>query len=263
MRSLAVCMAALALTAPAVQAHDRHAHPQDPASERIPASHEHTGGISPAQDTAVLAPFDIVHAKIRTEGNVAIFHMAVSGKAGVTRPGATGRFEGASVFSYVWPTSIDPYEVGFERGAGILALAVTSHPDFDDTPLFDETRDGNLANDGGEWHMHWVVLGPDEACGANGLKVKDIPAGTSPRLPMTWPGAPILLDSPGWQPNLTQETVEVRVPFGDISIVQTAGFDGVTAGLRVNESAHSPLLCVANVFKIASGDLSLPGRVNQ
>jgi hypothetical protein len=167
------------------------------------------------------------------------------------------------VFSYVWPTTIDPYEVGFERGAGILALAVTSHPDFDDTPLFDETRDGDLANDGGEWHMHWVVLGPDEACGANGLKVKDIPAGTSPRLPMTWPGAPILLDSPGWQPNLTQETVEVRVPFGDISIVQTAGFDGVTAGLRVNESAHSPLLCVANVFKVASGDLSLPGRVNQ
>ena len=66
-----------------------------------------------------------------------------------------------------------------------------------------------------------------------------------------------------WQPNLTQETVEVRVPFGNIAIVQTAGFDGVTAGLRVNESAHSPLLCVANVFKVASGDLSLPGRVNQ
>jgi hypothetical protein len=80
---------------------------------------------------------------------------------------------------------------------------------------------------------------------------------------MTWPGAPILLDSPGWQPSLTQETVEVRVPFGNISIVQTAGFDGVTAGLRVNESAHSPLLCVANVFKVASGDLSLPGRVNR
>ena len=111
--------------------------------------------------------------------------------------------------------------------------------------------------------MHWVVLGPDDACGAGALKVKDIPAGTKPRLPMTWPGVPILLDSPGWQPNLNQETVEVRVPFGDISVVETAGFDGVTAGLRVNASAHSPLLCVANVFKVASGNLSLPGRTNQ
>ncbi len=263
MRSSAIVAVALALAGSPAQAHDGPARPANPANERVPASHEHTGGIRPAADSAVQAPFDIVHAKIRTEGNVAIFHMAVSGRAGVTRPKATGRFEGSSVFSYVWPTTIDPYEVGFERGAGILALAVTAHPDFDDTPLFDETRDGNLANDGGEWHMHWVVLGPDKACGANGLKVQDIPAGTSPRLPMTGPGAPILLDSPGWQPSLTQETVEVRVPFGNISIVQTAGFDGVTAGLRVNESAHSPLLCVANVFKVASGDLSLPGRVNR
>jgi len=26
---------------------------------------------------------------------------------------------------------------------------------------------------------------------------------------------------------------------------------------------HNPLLCVANVFKVASGNLSLPGKVNQ
>jgi hypothetical protein len=31
----------------------------------------------------------------------------------------------------------------------------------------------------------------------------------------------------------------------------------------VNASVHSPLLCVANVFKVGSGDLSLPGKVNQ
>lgn len=93
----------------------------------------------------MLAPFDILHAAIRPEGNVAIFHMAVSGRAGVTRPTATGKFEGSTVFSYVWPTTIDPWEVGFERDSGILALAVTSHPDFDDTSLFDETRDGNLS----------------------------------------------------------------------------------------------------------------------
>ncbi len=231
--------------------------------ERIPQSHEHVGGIAAAPSEAVLAPFDIVHAKIRTEGNVAIFHMAVSGRAGVSTPTSRGQFAGSEVFSYIWPTTIDAYEVGFERGAGILALAVTAHPDFDDTPLYDEDRDGDRGNDGGLWHVHWVVLGEDNACGQGALKVIDIPEGARPRLPRTWPGAPILLDSPGWQTFITAETVEVRVPFDDIAVVERATFDGVTAGLRVNASAHAPLLCVANVFDIASGDLSLPGHPNR
>ena len=38
--------------------------------------------------------------------------------------------------------ALDAGAVGFDRGAGILALAVTAHPDFDDTPLFDENGDG-------------------------------------------------------------------------------------------------------------------------
>lgn len=249
-------LSALALSAMpmAAMAHGQHTH--------MP-SHEHQGGIIAASSSAVLAPFDIVHARISTEGNVAIFHMAVSGRAGSSRPSVSGRFEGSRVFSYVWPTSIDPYEAGFEHGAGILALAVTSHPDFDDTPLFDENGDGNRANDGGLWHMHWVVLGPDDACGQGNLKVMDIAQGATPRLPKTWPGVPLLLDSPGWQPSLTADTVEVRVPFDDIAIVNRASFDGVTAGLRINASAHAPLLCVANVFKVASGNLSLPGKPNQ
>jgi hypothetical protein len=223
----------------------------------------HSGGIVSSPGKGVLAPFDIVHAKITTDGNVAVFHMGVSGKAGQSKPARTGRFEGSQVFSYVWPTSIDPHEVGFEKGTGILALAVTAHPDFDDTPLFDENGDGARGNDGGVWHMHWVVLGPDEACGNGALKVMDIPDGAKPRLPRTWPGVPLLLDSPGWQPLIAGETVEVRVPFDDIAIVSGASFDGVTAGLRVNASAHAPLLCVANVFKVASGNLSLPGKVNK
>ena len=49
----------------------------------------------------------------------------------------------------------------------------------------------------------------------------------------------------------------------DIGVVGKAGFDGVTAGLRVNASVHAPLLCVANVFKVASGNLSLPGKVDK
>ncbi|MBX3143772.1 MAG: hypothetical protein KF813_08460 [Trueperaceae bacterium] len=224
---------------------------------------DHTGGITAPAGGVEIVDVDIVHAKVATEGNVAVFHMAVSGVAGATKPAPSGALAGSSVFAYVWPTSIDSYEVGFERSAGILALAVTSHPDFDDTPLFDENGDGDPTNDGDVWHSHWVVLGPDDMCGPGALKVIDIPDGATPRLPKTWPGLPLLIDSPGWQPLFFTETVEVRVPFDDIGVVEGASYDGVTAGLRVNADLHQPLLCVVDVFDVASGDLSLPGQVNR
>lgn len=225
------------------------------------SEHQHSG-IKAKRDKGVHAPFDIVHTRISTSGNTAIFHMAVSGMAGATKPTASGMLAGSSVFSYVWPTSMDPAVVGFESKAGILAFAVTAHPDFDDTPLFDENGDGDAANDGNVWHSHWVVLQPDEVCGKDALKVVDIPPEAKPRLPKTWPGLPILIDSPGWTPIFKQHAIEVRVPFDDIGVVEASGFDGVTAALRVNASVHSPLLCVSDVFKVASGDLSLPGKVS-
>ncbi len=227
------------------------------------ANDGHEKGLSSEQGGVALSSFDIVHTRIITEGNSAVFHMQVSAKAGQSKPAATGKLAGSDVFSYVWPTTIDSYEVGFEHEAGILALAVTAHPDFDDTPLFDENGDGDTANDGNVWHSHWVVLQPNEQCGEGALGVVDIAEGVKPRLPATWPGLPILLDSPGWQPIFMDVSVEVRVAFADIGAVEKGMFDGVTAGLRVNESAHAPLLCVVDVMDVASGDLSLPGRVNQ
>jgi hypothetical protein len=200
------------------------------------------------------ASFDIVTAEITVDAakNQLVFAMSVAGTAGAIKPKKTGKFEGSNVFSYVWPTRIDPSEVGFDKGAGILALAVTTHPDFDDTPLFDTK--------GNDWHSHWVVLVPDDACGKGALKVKDIPAGTKPKLPKTWPGVPLLIDSPGYAPRFATSTVTVRVPFDDVSNFKGVAFDGVTAGLRVGASPHQPLLCVVNVFDVASGDLSLPGK---
>ncbi len=227
------------------------------------AHERHSGGIQATKSKNILAPFDIIHTKITSKGNVATFHMSVSGKAGTSKPTPTGQLAGSHVFSYVWPTSIDSYEVGFDSKAGILALAVTSHPDFDDTPLFDENGDGNTTNDGNVWHSHWVVLQPNKQCGKGALGVVDIPEGAKPRLPKTWPGFPILLDSPGWNPVFDSETVEVRVPFDDIGVIKDTTFDGVTAGLRVNQSVHAPLLCVVDVMDIASGDLSLPGQINK
>ncbi|GKY87470.1 hypothetical protein [Sinisalibacter aestuarii] len=234
-----------------------------PGATLADGEHDHAGGIRSEAGAVALAPFDIVHTKIATEGNVAVFHMALSGVAGAARPAPSGALAGSEVFAYVWPTSLDAATVGFDPGAGILAMTATAHPDFDDTPLFDENGDGDRGNDGDLWHSHWVVLGPDDACGPGALKVIDIPEGATPRLPPTWPGLPLLIDSPGWQPILTDETVEIRVPFADIGAVEAMGFDGVTAGLRVNANVHAPLLCVTDLFDLASGDLSLPGRVGE
>lgn len=200
----------------------------------------------------VMASFDILEARADIKGNLVTFAMTTRGKAGAEKPKKTGKFAGASVYAYVWPTKVDPEAAGFEKGTGILAAAVTAHPDFDDEPLFD--------NNGAEWHFHWVVLTKDPACGAAALKVRDIEPGTKPKLPKTWPGAPIFIDSPGYRPRFEATTVRVTVPFESSEVAQSVAFDGVTTALKVNGNLHAPLLCVSDVFKIASGDLSLPGK---
>ena len=226
------------------------------------AGGNHEGGIHAVQQEGQILPtFDIVHARVTRENNIATFHMGVATRAGDSKPVPTGQLAGSKVFSYVWPTSLNSGSVGFEDNAGILALAVVSHPDFDDTPLYDENADNNPTNDGDVWHSHWVVLQPNEQCGEGALGVVDIPEGTVPRLPKTWPGLPILLDSPGWNPTFNAGTVEVKVAFEHSVDLAGVNYDGVTAGLRVNQSVHAPLLCVVDVMDIASGDLSLPGEV--
>ncbi|MEL7098732.1 MAG: hypothetical protein AAGM84_07885 [Pseudomonadota bacterium] len=217
------------------------------------------GAVLSAADVSKVASFDILAAHVHRSGNTVTFHMTTNGQAGADTPDAIGAVGGAAVLSYVWPTSLDPSAVGFDEGAGILAMAATSHPDFDDTPLFDENLDGDPANDGGVWHSHWVVLAPTEACGPGALAVKDIPEGTTPNLPATWPGFPILLDSPGFTPIF--DGPEITINAAVLGGAEGASFDGVTSALRVNESVHAPLLCVTDVFDIASGDLSLPGRI--
>ena len=212
-------------------------------------------------DAAKVASFDILAAHAHSNGNIVTFHMTTNGVAGADIPVAKGVLGGANVLSYVWPTSLDPSAVGFEGGTGILALAATSHPDFDDTPLFDENGDGDAANDGDVWHSHWVVLTPTEACGAGALAVRDIPEGQNPQLPATWPGLPIYLDSPGFAPLFDGPEIAIKASFKSDVDVAGIAYDGVTSALRVNADVHAPLLCVVDVFDIASGDLSLPGSL--
>lgn len=207
-------------------------------------------------DTSKPSAFDITRAGATTDGRLTTFMMEVAGIAGSVKPEAIGRLEGAKVQSYVWPTGLDPDVVGFDGGSGILALAITAHPDFDDTPLFDENNDGDLANDGSNWHSHWVVLAEDASCAA-GLKVRDVSPGVD-LLPATAPQLPIALDSPGMSPILDGRIARITVP---VRGTKGASFDAVTAELQVNETGGAPLLCVTGVHDVASGDLTLPGKV--
>ena len=205
------------------------------------------------------AAFDITRADATTDGRLATFIMEVRGAAGSVKPTPTGRVQGAKVEAYVWPTRLDPETVGFAPKSGILALAVTAHPDFDDTPLFDENADGILDNDGANWHSHWVVLGEDAAC-SGGLKVLDISPGQD-ALPLTAPMLPIALDSPGMSPVLDGSRVRLTVP---VKGAENVAFDAVTAELQVHpEEKGTPFLCVVGVHKTASEDLSYPGRITR
>ncbi len=215
-------------------------------------AHEITSSIDPDKTPA----FDITRAGATTDGRLTTFMMELAGTAGSVKPVAIGQLAGAKVESYVWPTSLDPSVVGFDAESGILSLAITAHPDFDDTPLYDEDQDGDPANDGADWHSHWVVLVEDEACGA-GLKVRDVSPGVD-LLPATAPYLPIALDSPGMSPILDGSTAKITVPVSDS---ENISFDAVTAELQVNEKTEVPLLCVTGVHDVASGDLSLPGRI--
>ncbi len=199
------------------------------------------------------------HVVIDEELEQVIFRQTVKGNAGGTVPEATGALDGATVIGYVFPTTLQPGDVGFKGAEGIVALAVTSHPDFDDTPLWDENGDGNYANDGAHYHSHWVLLGKDERAPA-GLAVVAVSGDVAAALPPTNPGLPIYLDSPGFPVVLRGQDVIVAVPASRIHGQTTFRFDAVTASMRVAPSDPSqPLLGVTEVHSVWSGDLSLPG----
>lgn len=222
----------------------------------IAAAQANAHDINSPVDSSKSPSFDITKASGTTDGRLMTFTMEVAGAAGSKTPKPVGQLKGAQADAYVWPTSLDPATVGFDTKSGILALAITSHPDFDDTPLFDENNDGDPENDGKTWHSHWVVLVKEAKCGA-GLTVRDVSPGQD-LLPATAPGLPIALDSPGMSPRMSKRVAKITVP---VDVSSEVMFDAVTATLEVNPTGGKPLLCVSGVTDIASGDLSLPGRV--
>ena len=191
-----------------------------------------------------------------------VFAQEVEGEVGATLPDAAGMLDGAPVLGYVFPTTLAPEDVGFTASDGIVALAVTSHPDFDDTPLWDENNDGDYANDGVRFHTHWVLLGPDQRV-SGGLAVQEIrPEQAAEVLPPSNPGLPMYMDSPGFSVVLRDRTLRVLVPAQRVAHRTDFRYDGVTAYMEVNTSDYTrPMLGVYEVYSVMSGDLSLPFEI--
>lgn len=202
---------------------------------------------------------EVIH---RADLGVTVWEINVKGLAGRTTPKPIGKMDGAPVLGYVFPTSLKPTDVGFSQTEGIVALALTSHPDFDDTPIWDENNDALFDNDGLIWHPHWVVLHEDNRVGGK-LAVKQFDKeDKTVKLPPTNPGMPMYMDSPGYPVTTTQNTIRVVVPNYRINNQTSFKYDGVAAFMIVNTSKEDkPLLGVYDVFSVASGDLSLPYTV--
>lgn len=197
--------------------------------------------------------------KYMKELDLLVFEVDVEGTAGATAPKARGQLNGAPVLGYVFPTTLKSEDVGFSATEGIVALAVTSHPDFDDSPLWDENNDRKYDNDGLVFHTHWVVLEKDERV-KGGLAVKHahdesiIQPPTSPKMPM-------YMDSPGYSVVKDGKKLRVLVPAQRVSHQKQFKFDAVACFMEVSENPEKPMLGVYEVFKVLSGDLSLPYSV--
>lgn len=191
-----------------------------------------------------------------------VFELNLDGSAKSAVPEARGKLDTAPVVGFVFPTTLEPEAVGFKEVEGIVALAVTTHPDFDDTPLWDEDGDANYGNDGVVYHPHWVVLAPDDRV-AGGLSVV---AAAKERLaeilPPTNPGMPMYMDSPGYPVVLGSKDLKVVVPGYRIRGASDFKFDAVSCYMEVNASdGERPMLGVYAVYQVLSGDLSLPFEV--
>lgn len=67
------------------------------------------------------------------------------------------------------------------------------------------------------------------------------------------------LDSPGYRPEFSGTVTSVKLPLCALGLPKGVFCDGVTAGLRVNVSLRSPLLCVTDVFDTALGKETTDG----
>ncbi|MEL6989473.1 MAG: hypothetical protein AAGK97_16800 [Bacteroidota bacterium] len=202
---------------------------------------------------------DATNVKYLEDLDLVVFEQKLQDRVGGSMPSPKGELDGAPVLGYVFPTTLKPEDVGFNSTEGIVALAATSHPDFDDTPLWDENEDGVYDNDGLVFHSHWVILDNDDRV-AGGLAVKEFEASdSSVVMPPTHPDMQMYIDSPGYSVLIEQNSLKILVPGSRINHKTNFNFDAVTAYMEVNTSDNNrPMLGVYEVYSVSSGDLSLP-----
>lgn len=219
------------------------------------------------------ADYKLKSAEVSYESRIdaLIFEVTVEGQAGRTVPKPVGSMNGAPVLGYVFPTTLKSQDVGFSPTEGIVAMALTAHPDMDDTPLWDENADGKFDNDGVIWHAHWVVLTRDERV-PGGLSVKEFKSGDKAvMLPKTAPGMPMFFDSPGFNVISQGSSMRVVIPSFRVRHQKDFKFDAVSCYMQMSHggsTAHhqagsEPMLGVYNVYGVLSGNLSLPYTVKK
>ena len=217
------------------------------------------------------ADYKIVSASVKHNKKWAQleFEILVQGKAGRSVSKPAGKMHGAPVDGYVFPTTLKSEDIGFSPTEGIVALALTAHADFDDTPLWDEDGDGNYGNDKIVWHPHWVVLVEDKRV-SGGLSVKEFKAGdTTVVLPKTNPGMPMYMDSPGFQVITEGNAIRVVVPDYRVRFKTSFKYDAVGAYMQIDTgggNSHTtgggmPMLGVYKVYSVLSKKLTLPYTV--
>ncbi|MEW6990976.1 hypothetical protein AADZ91_09840 [Colwelliaceae bacterium 6441] len=184
-----------------------------------------------------------------------VFSIQTVGDAATKTITPLGQVDGAPVLGYVFPTTLSPESVGFKNITdATIALAVTTHPDFDDTPLWDENNNNNYQDDGIVYHTHWVALVADDNSTAglsvpSSFNVEDLP----PTAPMS-----MYLDSPNFHAFAQNNLLRIIVPVTRTDGMSNFNFDAVTAGMNVDLSGEGPVLRVNEVYDILSGNLSLP-----
>lgn len=197
------------------------------------------------------------------------FEIKVEGAAGRSVSKAAGKMNGAPVDGYVFPTTLSSENIGFSKTEGIVALALTAHPDFDDTPLWAEDGAGTYANDKIVWHPHWVVLVEDKRVGG-GLSVKQFdPKDKTVMLPKTNPGMPMYMDSPGFQVITDGQSIRVVVPDYRVRFNTSFRYDAVGCYMQLSTGEKGehmtggkmPMLGVYKVYSVLSKNLSLPYEV--
>ncbi|WP_367873630.1 hypothetical protein [Luteolibacter sp. Populi] len=200
-----------------------------------------------------------VSVEYKKDLDLIVFSMDLEGPAGKTVPKAAGQLDGAPVLAYVFPTTLKAADIGMGSAEGIVALAITSHPDFDDTPLWDEDGNGRYDDDKVIYHTHWALLAKDERV-PGGLAVKEFKKDDkSVVLPPTNCGMPMYLDAAGHPVVERGNTLRAIVPAYFMRHKTDFKFDGVTCYMQVNTSCMAkPMLGVYEVYSVASGNLSLP-----